>query len=224
MLTSFTADRFEVCTPNSPVFRFGRLPSPWQPPDWFWASEDGTFGNRFDDPSGYYRVLYATSQRLSCFIETLARFRPDISLFTELSEIEGENDFVPIGMVPRDWLSSRSMGKARLSGNYADIYASKWVSSLRIELADDALQVGLQDVDASVLQQAAPRIITQKASRNIYERGFDGIYYRSRYGHDLENWALFEPFKLDEKQSEPTIFPDDRDLGEALQILGLALL
>ena len=93
-------------------------------------------------------------------------------------------------MVPRDWLSSRSMGKARLSGNYADIYASKWVSSLRIELADDALQLGLQDVDASVLQQAVPRIITQKASRNIYERGFDGIFYRSRYGHDLENWAL----------------------------------
>src|ERR1039458_7662364 len=52
LLTSFTADRFEVCTPNSPVFRFGRLPSPWEPPDWFWASEDGTFGNRFDDPSG----------------------------------------------------------------------------------------------------------------------------------------------------------------------------
>jgi len=89
--------------------------------------------------------------------------------------------------------------------------ASKWVSSLRIELADDALQVGLQDVDASVLQRAAPRTITQKASRNIYERGFDGIYYRSRYGHDLEKLALFEPFKLDEKQSEPTIFPDDRD-------------
>jgi hypothetical protein len=37
--------------------------------------EDGTFGNRYDDPRGEYRVLYATSQRVGAFIETLARYR-----------------------------------------------------------------------------------------------------------------------------------------------------
>ncbi|HEV2396254.1 MAG TPA: hypothetical protein VGS27_04900, partial [Candidatus Sulfotelmatobacter sp.] len=47
--------------------------------DWSRANSDGTFGNRFDDPEGYYRVLYAASQKLSCFLETLARFRPDLS-------------------------------------------------------------------------------------------------------------------------------------------------
>ena len=71
----------ETSRPEGPVFRLGRRPDAWQPPDWFLAQSDGTFGNRFDDPDGYYRVLYASSQRLACFIETLARFRPELFSF-----------------------------------------------------------------------------------------------------------------------------------------------
>jgi hypothetical protein len=55
----------ETSRPEGPVFRLGRRPDAWQPPDWFLAQSDGTFGNRFDDPDGYYRVLYASSQRLA---------------------------------------------------------------------------------------------------------------------------------------------------------------
>src|ERR1039458_5753060 len=115
LITSFTADRFEVCTPNSPVFRFGRLPSPWQPPDWFWGSEDGTFGNRFDDPSGYYRVLYASSQRLFCFIETLARFRPDSvpSSFPKTLpavHVQSYSEASPERNFPKLWWSARGSG------------------------------------------------------------------------------------------------------------------
>jgi hypothetical protein len=84
------------------LFRLGRAPDPWQPPDWSNATSDGTFGNRFDDPKGYYRVLYAASQELSCFVETLARFRPDPMLLAELEEIDGENDFFPLGEVPTE--------------------------------------------------------------------------------------------------------------------------
>jgi len=54
----------------------------------------GTFGNRFDDPQDNYRVLYAATQRVSCFVETLARFRPDLSLITELQAIAGEDDYI----------------------------------------------------------------------------------------------------------------------------------
>jgi len=60
-----------------------RRPDVRQPPDWFLANSVGTFGNRFDGPDGYYRVLYASSRRLACFVETLARFRPDITLLAE---------------------------------------------------------------------------------------------------------------------------------------------
>jgi len=28
----------------------------------------------------------------------------------------------------------------------------------------------------------------------VFNNGFDGIHYRPRFGHDVRNWALFEPF------------------------------
>ncbi len=79
------------------IYRLGRKPDPWSVPDWASAGPDGTFGNRFDDPEGMYRVLYASSQRLGCFLETLGRFRVDPKLLAELAEIEGEDDYFPIG-------------------------------------------------------------------------------------------------------------------------------
>ena len=74
------------------IYRLGRKPDPWAMPDWASAGPDGTFGNRFDDPDATYRVLYASSQRLGCFLETRARFRVDPKLLTELAEIAGEDD------------------------------------------------------------------------------------------------------------------------------------
>ena len=90
----------ETKSPPRPIYRIGRKPDPWLEPDWSRVSSDGTFGNRFDDPESYYRVLYASSQQVSCYIETLARFRPDLSLLAELREISGEDDFFPAGQVP----------------------------------------------------------------------------------------------------------------------------
>jgi RES domain len=79
------------------IYRLGRVPDPWAVPDWASAGPDGTFGNRFDDPDATYRVLYASSQRLGCFLETLARFRIDPKLAAELAAIEGEEDYFPLG-------------------------------------------------------------------------------------------------------------------------------
>ena len=115
---------------------------------------------RFDDPLGYYRVLYAASQPVSCFIETLARFRPDLTLLAELREIEGEDDFIPLGVVPREWCEKRLIGTAEAGGDYADIYTSPWIAHLRVKLADECLRLGLQELDASVIQRASPRRIS----------------------------------------------------------------
>jgi hypothetical protein len=38
--------------PSGPLFRVGRDRDAWAVPDWAYAKEDGTFGNRFDDPMG----------------------------------------------------------------------------------------------------------------------------------------------------------------------------
>lgn len=208
--------------PPAEIYRVARKPDPWQPPDWSRANTDGTFGNRFDDPSGYYRVLYAASQLVSCFVETLARFRPDLALRAELSEIEGEDDFVPLGEVPLEWCEQRLIGSAAADGDYADIYTSAWIAHLRPRLADECLRLGLQELDAALLQSAAPRRISQLASREAYDLGCPGIYYRSRYGHDLENWAIFEPFPIHPKDFRQ-IRHNDESLGKALEILGLKL-
>lgn len=212
----------EVRRPNGPVFRIGRRPDAWLPPDWSLVHSDGTFGNRFDDPDGYYRVLYASSQRLGCFIETLARFRPDLSLIAELREIDGQDDFLPFGTLPREWLTVRVMGTAKIDGIFADVYALQWVSHLRKALAAEALRLGMREIDLSSLESAEPRRLTQLASRQAYRLKYAGIFYRSRYGHSLENWAIFEPFPLKAVESD-TLSEDDPDFLEALRILAIRL-
>ena len=199
------------------IYRVGRSTDPWSVPDWAAAGPDGTFGNRFDDPEGIYRVLYASSQRLGCFLETLSRFRVDPKLLAELAEIEGEDDYCPLGEVPLEWIEKRMMGVATASGEYADICSSDWISRLRIVLAGHLKRFGVGDLDASVLQMTAPRGLTQLASRAVFTEGLAGIYYRSKYGHDLENWALFEPFQINVRDSEP-IWAEDPDLQRALQL------
>jgi hypothetical protein len=200
----------------------GRKPDPWQAPDWSRANPDGTFDNRFDDPKGYYRVIYAATQKLSCFLETLARYRSDLSLRSELDEIEGENDFFPLGTVPQEWCDERLLGSAHAEGSYADIYGAEWIGYLRHRLAGECLRLGLDDLDASVLQRGSLRRLTQLASLEAWSKKFDGVYYRSRHGHDLENWALFEPFRISQASSE-VIGADDRAFLEALRILELNL-
>ena len=212
----------ETKIPPQPIYRIGRQPDAWQAPDWSRASPDGTFGNRFDDPESYYRVLYASSQEVSCFIETLSRFRPDLTLLTELQAIEGEDDFLPVGEVPPDWCENRMMGTASAEGNYAEICGGEWITHLRRKLASECLRLGVTDLDGSVLQSGSPRRITQLASRVVHELGFSGIYYRSRYAHDLENWALFEPFRICDTESR-TIAKNEPALREAVRILGLTL-
>src|ERR1035437_4810211 len=196
------------------------MPNPWAEPDWASAGPDGTFGNRFDDPDATYRVLYASSQRLGCFLETLARFRVDPKLLAELAEIEGEDDHFPLGEVPVEWVEKRIMGVATANGEYADVCSSEWISRLRKLLAVHLEKFGVDDVDASILQKTAPRILTQFVSRIVFSAGFAGIYYLSKYGHDIENWALFEPFQINVKDPEP-IRRDDRDLQRALQLHSL---
>jgi hypothetical protein len=79
----------------------------------------------------------------------------------------------------------RVLGTGTSHGDYADIYAAQWLGHLRNVLSAECLKLGLTDL--AVLQQGQPRRLTQRASLEIYKTGLSGIYYRSRYGHDLEN-------------------------------------
>jgi hypothetical protein len=113
------------------------------------------------------------------------------------------------------------LGSASADGDYADIYAPGWIEFLRASLIDECRRIGLTDVNPQTLQHA-PRPITQIASLRVYEHGFAGICYRSRFGLPVENWALFEPLQITPADSE-AITASDPILKQALKILGLSM-
>ena len=141
---------FETTGPDGSVFRLGSVPWSW--PDWSQAHADGTFANRWDDPEGTYRALYATSTRFGGFLEILSRFRPDRAVVAELQAIGGGGDPVAAGTVPREWFPRRLIGIAELDGLYADIGAASSLALLRSRFAARAIHHGLPDVDAAALR------------------------------------------------------------------------
>jgi hypothetical protein len=212
--------------PDGPLYRLGRQPDPWAWPDWSYAAPDGTFGNRYDDPEASYRVLYASSQRLGAFLETLARFRPDLEVFAELEQIDGAEE--PPPALLRSWLDNRLLGEATIAGDFVDIGDSTSLATLRTALAAVAIHHGLDDIDGATIRLRAPRAFTQQVSRFVYEQGpFAGIRYSSRLGDDVVNWAIFEPGPGTHTPLVATeatsIDADDPDMRRALDLLGVTL-
>ncbi|MEX2230474.1 MAG: RES domain-containing protein [Dehalococcoidia bacterium] len=222
---------------DGPAYRLGRGPDPWAWPDWSRAHLDGTFRNRWDDPDGDYRVLYASSQRLGAFVETLARFRPDLEVVAALAAIDGsdgrDGDPLRAGTVPLEWVERRRLGVAELAGRYAVIGNARSLRTVRSALAASAVRHHLTEIDAATIRLTAPRAFTQQISRLVYgcvdDRNgpFAGIRYASRLGDDFENWALFEPTA---SGPDPLCAPrderitgDDPDLLRAAALLGLRL-
>lgn len=213
--------------PVGSIFRVGRRPDAWSWPPWQYAGDDGMFGNRYDDPAGEYRVLYASSQRIGAFLETLARFRVDPAVAAALAQIAGDPQdakypTIAAGVVPRDWLVQRRAGTARHPGPFADVAHSDSLAHLRTVFAARLVHYDLDDLDAGDLRRRTPRGFTQEVSRYVFEHGRDvggeqlvGIRYGSRLGDELENWAIFEGSEpLDTACQD--IADDDPDLLAAL--------
>ena len=218
--------------PDGTLHRVGRAPDAWAWPGWAYALQDGTFGNRYDDPLGEYRVLYAGRPRLAAFAETLARFRPDLELTAELSLIEGDDGGFPpplrAGAVPVEWCATRVVGRARHAGTFADVGRSESLAHLRAALAARAVHYGFDDLDAGELRRRAPRAFTQEISRHVFVHGRDtggrplaGLRYLSRLGDDLVNWAIFETEPPVDCVSEPVV-ADDPDVRAAFARFGLS--
>jgi hypothetical protein len=183
-------------------------------------------GNRFDDPDGFYGVLYASSIHVGCFVETLARFRKaPPKVIAEIQEIaHADADQTIFGTVPESWFSGRRMGRARVAKKRcADIYSSEWLSCLRREIEPELIASGViqkGQFDLSDLMSKNRRV-SQKASSYVHATGdFDGIFYQSRHGRDLDNWALFEPVRLNETSCSE-LHSDDAAFQKALELLDL---
>ena len=211
------------------------------PPDWAYALPDGTFGNRFDDPSAdkgvpeekRYRAIYCATERAGAFGETIARFRPSIELLAGLEAVEDDEALDPElegGVVPEEWRLSRRVGSTRLATGllFADLIAPETMRVLRKDLAAVAEKLGLEDLDLSAVT-GSHRCLTQEAARYVYGLNdpsgqplFAGIRYLSRLNPSWELWAVFHDRMRHEpgEVAEP-IRVDDPGLVEAATLLGL---
>lgn len=213
------------------VFRLGRRPDPWAWPDWAFAEADGTFGNRYDDPQGIYRVLYASTQRVATFVECLAYYRPDIEVVAGLQEIvgdDGDEEPPAAGVVPAEWVDQRCVGRGALVGDYADVGHHESLAELRAALAARVVHHGLHDLDAATLRLTVPRAFTQEVSRYVFDhtaagqRRWNGLSYLSKHGDDLRNCAIFEPAAPD-VIDVAEFHRDDPDVIAALALHDLRL-
>lgn len=223
----------DAASPSSELYRVGRFPDPWQWPDWSFARGD-TFGNRWDDPESAYRVLYCSSQRLACFLETIGRFPGDPKVEEGLAEIELEPDEVDHAVAPgvlvvADWIIKRRIGRGVVQGTYAAVGTSTSLAYLHHQVTELLNKYGLEELDGAAIR-SEHRELTQTISRIVYEcsttdgrRQFDGIKYLSRYGDEFDNWGIFEPGTI-EAQEHEAIAADDPDLLEAASRLDVTLL
>jgi hypothetical protein len=242
------AELVVVSPPRGGLYRLSRREAePFALPDWERAGEDGTFGNRFDDPGGIigtptgerFRVVYCSTQRAAAFGETLARFRPSASVRQMLERIDDDEPLVESlsgtvdpeypthGLVSRDWIDRRHIGHTCLESTdrFADIAAGDTLSHLNEKLTPMAVVLGLPEVDLSIMT-GKHRILTQTAARYIYNQGFSGVRYVSRLDAGWECWALFEG-RFHHQAGYPgfptSLSPDDDDLMMIARRFGLSI-
>ena len=178
----------------------GELYEPWAFRDWAAAKSDGTFGCRWDDPAGEYRVLYASTNRTGAFMETLQCFIPPPELVALVGAIastqaDGPATIAP-GVVPREWASERVIGSCKAEGNFAAVFLARSLQVFRGTLAALITRLGLKDLDydLSALLLRSPRELSQAASRVVYEdtEDFSGIFCVSRMGFEFMNVTIYE--------------------------------
>lgn len=239
-----------VAAPDGGMYRIGRAPEdPFAFPDWDRAQDDGTFGNRFDDPGGIhgirpegrFRVIYCATQREAAFAEVMSRFRQRPDLNAALAQIQDDDEgvegalsgavdpeFPEHSLLESDWLRRRRIGHTRILplGELADISHADSLAHLNDALSSLLAWLEIDQLDLSTITSPAHRLLTQYASRYIYSRGFAGIRYASRLGANWECWALFEG-RFHHDMGYPgfphNIDPADDDLLSVARRFGLTI-
>ncbi len=155
--------------PKSGLWRVGRSPDPLRFSDPLDPEllESRATGNRFDSPTGVYRVCYFATTLDGCFGETLSRFRPDPSL----SSIADEEGFMALGEVPADWRHRRLAVRDVPTPNDAvpairllDVELAETRAVLREELGK---LLAFYDTATSTCRQFAAAIVASPAGSDV---------------------------------------------------------
>lgn len=153
-----------------------------------------TSGNRFDVPGA--GVLYASTARVTCFRETLARFRPSAGIIARMQTEDPH--FMVVGGVPADWRAQRTIVTFGLVDAlpFVDADALETHEVLTRRLATEFAALGLSHLDIGNVRgrdRRVTRLISEWAYSAADDRGplYGGIRYESRVDGG-ECFAVFE--------------------------------
>ena len=207
--------------PPGTLYRIARAPDPLAYPPHEYAG-----GERYDDPKGGFRVLKTAETRRACFVEGLARFRQPLRLLAGQLEASGlgVQRAGTVGAVPRDWYLKRFLGRLRIlpGQQWLDIGQMATREALRPVFAPLLVSLGLPDLDVAAVC-GPERALTQSIARWAYERGYQGIAYRSRLESAYTCWAIFEGAAFEPVGDPEVIRSDDPDLLAVATQMGLSV-
>jgi len=211
------SNAFPTVVIPSRLHRVSRTPDPAALPAWEYAGDDRTFGNRWDDPHGRYRVLYTTDTRIGALAETLQDFRRSLTLLSRLQDVERDDPELAhgdalsgsgSGIVPQRFFDERFAGELTFAadadsprGRVVDIAQVDAIETLRTRLASFAVALQVEEISLATIVgelpkaiAANPRALTQRISREIYEQPdlFAGIGAPSSLGLPYTNYTVFE--------------------------------
>jgi hypothetical protein len=172
-----------------------------------------TLGNRFDSPDGKFVMLYFGTMLETCFVETLARFRPDLDVVAVIKEEWEENNFMVVGSVPQEWRVKRSAVRVQVAEEFTflDVESPDTHQYLRDELALGLSALGYKDLDSSTVRgpdRRVTRLIADWAFQQTNDDGsptFGGIRYHSRIGGTNECWAVFHDVPVNPIETRPIV-------------------
>ena len=151
--------------------------------------------------------------------------------------LEGDDASSVPGHVPLTWCRERVITKGiatEVHGSFVVVGAATTIATLRSVFAARVVHYKLAELDAAAIRISAPRAFTQEissfieAQRDEDGQAYAGIFYLSKLGDDVENWAIFEQQWMQGQSpmlsvERETVDPDDDDLRHACETLGLEL-
>ena len=211
----FARDVRVLPTPGRALYRLGHAPDPLAWPPWEVVGR-----NRFDDPHGRFRVLYAAERRRCCFAEALAPFRSELPALGAAPP----GSLPPARPLPTGWLANRRLGRLRLAPGqrWLDLRAVETREALRAILAPLVLGVGMADLDGAAVRSPERRL-TRAIAGWAHDAGFQGIVYTSRLDDRWACWAIFEGAELVPVGAPRPIRRGDRDLLATAALFHLAV-
>lgn len=171
-------------------------------------------GNRFDVVGG--GVLYAATDKVGAYKETIAYFRPAAS-----SLALTDSGLMNLGSLPAEWRDTRRMVSLTLENDlpFLDVEQDSTLSYLTEQMAETLIELKIERLDVSTVR-GPNRLLTRAIATWAYtavddndETAYSGIRYLSRF-QSHECWAIFAGVNVADYRIQ-TIELTDPDLRSA---------